>query len=233
MNPNRQKVLDATLQLLAQSGLSGAGLNDVIALSGASRGSLYHFFPGGKQQWVAEALQIYADSFAQGCETAISTAPTVSQRIANVFLFAAKMMKTRNFQSGCPVGAVALDLDDDSEHLRSLCLDIMAQWQHQLAAHLTPLPKAKALALAKMVIACFEGAFMLARLERSTAPLTLAAEQMTTLLEAHIEAVSEGSLPDHARRDCPVSGANDAAGPIGLVQEGRSNRRWRQTGRRR
>jgi TetR/AcrR family transcriptional regulator, lmrAB and yxaGH operons repressor len=190
MNPNRQKVLDAALQLLAQSGLSGAGLNDVIALSGASRGSLYHFFPDGKQQWVAEALQIYADTFAEGCEHAISKASTVSLGIANVFLFAAKMMKARDFKSGCPVGAVVLDLDSDSEPLRVLCLSIMARWERQLAAHLTPLPEAKALALAKVIIACFEGAFMLARLERSTMPLTLAAEQMTNLLEAHIETYS-------------------------------------------
>jgi TetR/AcrR family transcriptional repressor of lmrAB and yxaGH operons len=190
MNPNRQKVLDATLQLLAESGLSGAGLNDVIALSGASRGSLYHFFPDGKQQWVAEALQIYADAFADGCENAISKAPAVSQGVANVFLFAAKMMKARDFRSGCPVGAVVLDLNNDSESLRVLCLSIMAQWQQRLAAHMTPLPEAKALALAKMIIACFEGAFMLARLERSTAPLTLAAEQMAILLEAQLATFS-------------------------------------------
>jgi TetR/AcrR family transcriptional regulator, lmrAB and yxaGH operons repressor len=190
MNPNRQKVLDTALQLLAQSGLSGAGLNDVIALSGTSRGSLYHFFPNGKQQWVAEALQIYADTFEEGCEKAIDKAPTISQGIANIFLFAAKMMKSRDFQSGCPVGAVVLDLDNNSEPLRELCLSIMAQWQHQLAAHLTPLPEAKALALAKMIIACFEGAFMLARLERSTSPLTLAADQMIALLEANLATVS-------------------------------------------
>jgi hypothetical protein len=52
------------------------------------------------------------------------------------------------------------------------------------------MPEAKALALAKMIIACFEGAFMLARLERSTAPLTLAAEQIATLLEAQLATVS-------------------------------------------
>ena len=183
MNLNRQKVLDATLQLLAKSGLSGAGLNDVIALSGTSRGSLYHFFPDGKAQWVTEALRMYADTFSGSAEAAIAKAPSVSQGVASIFLFAAKMMKSSDFQSGCPVGAVVLDLHSDNEALRLVCLDIMAQWEQQLAAHFAPLPAAQALSLAKMVISCFEGAFMLARLERSTAPLTLAAQQMTLLID--------------------------------------------------
>jgi len=39
MKPNRHKPLDGALPLLAQLGLSGVGLNNVIALSGTSRGS--------------------------------------------------------------------------------------------------------------------------------------------------------------------------------------------------
>lgn len=190
MNPNRQNILDATLQLLAQSGLSGAGLNDVIALSGASRGSLYHYFPGGKQQWVTEALHLYAEAFSAACEAALAKAPTVAHGIADIFQFAAKMMKAREYRSGCPVGAVVLDLDADSEPLRAVCLDIVARWQQQLAGHFAPLPAAQALSLAKMVIASFEGAFMFARLERSPAPLVLAAEQMGLLLEAQFKAAS-------------------------------------------
>lgn len=186
MHANRQKVLDAAVDLLSRSGLSGAGLNDLIALSGTPRGSLYHFFPNGKEQWVTEALRLYASSFSAGCDAAIAKAPSVTQGIANIFHFAARMMKARDFQSGCPVGAVVLDLDSESEALRAVCLDIMGQWQRQLAGHLSALPATQALAVSKMVIACFEGAFMLARLERSTAPLTLAAEQVTSLLESHL-----------------------------------------------
>lgn len=193
MNANRQKVLDATVQLLSQSGLSGAGLNDVIALSGASRGSLYHFFPDGKVQWVTEALRMYAQAFSVASQAAITKAPTVPQGVANIFLFAAKMMKARNFQSGCPVGAVVLDLHSENEALRLVCLEIMAQWEQQLADHFAPLPAAQALSLAKMVIACFEGAFMLARLERSAQPLTLAAQQMTVLLETLLHSKSPSS----------------------------------------
>lgn len=188
MNPNRQKVLDAALKLLAQSGLSGAGLNDVIALSGASRGSLYHFFPGGKHQWVSEALRQYAETFSAGCEVAIAKAPSLSQGIANIFRYAAKMMEARNYQSGCPVGAVVLDIDSESEAMRAVCLEIMAQWQQQIVGHLSALPHSKAKALAKMVIASFEGAFMLARLERSSAPLMLGAEQIALLLDAQLTA---------------------------------------------
>ena len=52
----RARLLDATLDLVEAGGYSGAGLNQVIAASGAPRGSLYFHFPGGKDQLVGEAL---------------------------------------------------------------------------------------------------------------------------------------------------------------------------------
>ena len=38
-----------TLDLLRRGGLSGAGINQVVAASRAPKGSVYHYFPWGKQ----------------------------------------------------------------------------------------------------------------------------------------------------------------------------------------
>src|SRR5690348_8628683 len=53
----RDRLMDATQELIEAGGYSGAGLNQVIAASGAPRGSLYFHFPDGKDQLVGESLR--------------------------------------------------------------------------------------------------------------------------------------------------------------------------------
>ena len=56
----RSRMLDATIALMRRSGLSGAGINEIVRESGAPKGSVYHFFPDGKRQIAAEALAGYS-----------------------------------------------------------------------------------------------------------------------------------------------------------------------------
>ncbi|MGW2194815.1 TetR/AcrR family transcriptional regulator [Streptosporangium sp. NPDC001682] len=53
----RGRLLDATQDLIEGGGYFEAGLNRVIAASGAPRGSLYFHFPGGKDHLVAESVR--------------------------------------------------------------------------------------------------------------------------------------------------------------------------------
>jgi len=50
-------MLEATAQLVRERGYSGTSLNDILAASGAPRGSLYHHFPGGKDELVTEVTR--------------------------------------------------------------------------------------------------------------------------------------------------------------------------------
>jgi hypothetical protein len=151
------------------------------------RGSLYHYFLNDKQQWVTDALFADAKNFSTNCESTIAKASTVAQGIARTFKIVGKgKTKARNYQSGYSLGSVVVDLNDNSEALRVIGPDIMAKWQQQLAGHFAPPPTIQALALAKMVIACFEGVLMRPRLERSSTPLRLALEQISLLLDRRL-----------------------------------------------
>ena len=72
----RADMLRAATRLLRQGGLAAAGINQIVAESGAPKGSLYHFFPDGKTQIAREALSAYRDAAveryrarAQGCRS--------------------------------------------------------------------------------------------------------------------------------------------------------------------
>ena len=47
---SRVSMISSAAALIGAHGLSGTSFSDVLADSGAPRGSIYHHFPGGKRQ---------------------------------------------------------------------------------------------------------------------------------------------------------------------------------------
>ena len=43
----RGQMSEAAIVLMTQSGLTGAGINQILVRSDAPKGSLYYYFPGG------------------------------------------------------------------------------------------------------------------------------------------------------------------------------------------
>jgi AcrR family transcriptional regulator len=52
----RDRMIDGAIRLLAQQGLQATSFAEVLELTGAPRGSVYHHFPGGKDQLVGAAV---------------------------------------------------------------------------------------------------------------------------------------------------------------------------------
>ena len=59
--PAREAMLDSAITLFRERGVAATSLRDVVAHSGAPRGSIYHHFPGGKAQLAEEATQRAGD----------------------------------------------------------------------------------------------------------------------------------------------------------------------------
>ncbi|MGE0736353.1 MAG: TetR family transcriptional regulator C-terminal domain-containing protein [Alphaproteobacteria bacterium] len=187
MNTMRDRILRATQRLLGESGLAGAALNHLIAASGAPRGSLYHYFPGGKAQWVGEALVAYGDYFAARAGSFLQRPGTAAENIEALFAdFAARMAKA-DYKAGCPVGAVILDLTSEADSLRPICQSILEAWQAQLVARLDVIPEPRRAPLARFVLTSFEGASMMARVERNNAPFLEAGALIRRLIEAEMK----------------------------------------------
>jgi TetR/AcrR family transcriptional repressor of lmrAB and yxaGH operons len=56
MTAARDQILQATGVLLEKQGCHATGLNEIIRESGAPKGSLYYYFPDGKDQLISEAV---------------------------------------------------------------------------------------------------------------------------------------------------------------------------------
>lgn len=186
MTTTRDRILRSAQTLLARSGLGGAGLNQLIASSGAPRGSLYHYFPNGKEQWVGEALAAYSEYFLDTSRRLLAEAPSLGAGIEAVLAMLAQQLAKTGHSGGCPVGAVILDLDADTPALRSACQHIVDAWQAELAGRFGSLPEARRHELAQFVLMTLEGALMLARLRQNGEPLAIAGRVLHDYLDQQL-----------------------------------------------
>jgi len=182
----RDRMVDAAIAGMRTSGLAGAGINQVIAASGAPKGSLYHYFPGGKLQLAREALERFGEQQLQDLQAGLRGDTPPDQKIKRVFARMAKGLAAEDFRSGCAVAGVALDLDEDAAALGPLCSELMETWAQTVAAALEPIPLARRLTLARFVVTAFEGALIQARAARSAQRVLEAGELVAALIRAEL-----------------------------------------------
>lgn len=161
----------AAIKLLRQSGLSGAGINQVIAESGAPKGSLYYYFPRGKSDLVETALQSFGAAVRENFASSVGRAGPAADKLERLFEAAAGRMQEASYSQGCAVAAVVLDLDEEATAFASTCREIFHGWQQAIAAGLGDIDARDRDRFAQFVIAALEGALILSRAERSTEPL--------------------------------------------------------------
>jgi len=106
----------------------------------------------------------------------------IARKIESLFGDAAKNVEASAFMKGCPVAAVTLDLDRDSERLRDVCRTIFMTWQDIIASGLDEVPKAKRREVAELILAALEGALILARTEATKDPLLRAGKALGGVL---------------------------------------------------
>jgi len=67
----RDRILDAAVDVFARKGYHGAGVEDIVAASGTSKGAFYHYF-ASKQAIFLMLMDDLAGVIEQGVESAIS-----------------------------------------------------------------------------------------------------------------------------------------------------------------
>src|SRR5579871_1395425 len=181
-------MIERTAVLLAKKGLQGASFSEILEASGAPRGSLYHHFPGGKDELVLAALE-HAASQALSVLDRLSGKP--AREVAEAFLSLWRSVLARSdFSAGCAV--VAVTVAAESEELRARAADILRAWREKLALLFAAsgLPKKKSRALAVNLVAACEGAVILARAEHSFEPFDLVASEQLAMVEAAAKSAS-------------------------------------------
>lgn len=162
-----------TARLMSRRGYAAVGLNEIVAKSGAPKGSLYHHFPEGKEQLAAEAIAWSAGLFATTLEQEIERAASMAEAIGNVAERVAGWMERSGFKDGSPITIVAVETGAFVETLRLACSAGYEAWTDLIAQGLQNEGKGarEAADLALWAIASIEGAIILSRIQKSAEPL--------------------------------------------------------------
>jgi TetR/AcrR family transcriptional repressor of lmrAB and yxaGH operons len=174
----RTRMIEATVEALRQQGVAGMSFTEVLRSSGAARGAIYHHFPGGKAQLVAEAATRNGHDVRAHLAELRGDSPSA---VVEAFLAAVRPVALASAcGSGCAVAAVTVGADDT---LREVAAAAFAAWVDQLAERLTAsgLPPDEATDLAATLVTLLEGAQVLCRAAGSIEPFDRAARTATRL----------------------------------------------------
>ncbi|MEV6901857.1 TetR/AcrR family transcriptional regulator [Amycolatopsis sp. NPDC051372] len=176
MTGTKDRILAAGAELFRRGGYTGTGVKQIVEKASAPFGSLYHFFPGGKEQLAEEVIRTSGMEYAQLFDVFISPAPDLVAGIEAFFASGVTTLMETDYVEGCPIATVALEVATTSEPLRQATADVFTAWIDAgtagFAAFGLPAEQGRVLTIA--LITSLEGAFVLARSMRSPDPMAVA-----------------------------------------------------------
>jgi TetR/AcrR family transcriptional regulator, lmrAB and yxaGH operons repressor len=182
----RDRMIEATVTALQHHGVAGMSFTEVLRESGAARGAIYHHFPGGKLQLVAQA----AEHNSLQVREHLARLPTHSPAaVLDAFLAAIRpVVQASADGGGCAVAAITVDASLPSgaqdPDLRRIADMAFCGWTEQLAERLTSagLEPERAADLAATLIVLLEGAHVLCRASGDLEPFDRVARTATRLV---------------------------------------------------
>lgn len=184
MTDSRAKIIEASIDLLRGRGYAGTGINDIVRLSGAPKGSVYHYFPQGKTQIVSEALEGYARSVSEFIESAAVQAADPVLKVQALFEAFATRAEQSGCERSCAVGAVSLDLTSGMEGLRDQAKATLEIWITAIAGALAVGDAPVSRSFAGLVLTCIEGAYVRSRAEQTGEAFREAGRWLQVCLQA-------------------------------------------------
>jgi len=188
----KDRIIDTTAELFRRQGYAGTGIKQILAAANAPFGSLYHFFPGGKEQLGAETIRSSGRLYAELFATIAAQAPDVPTAVGDFFSGAARTLIETDYADACPIATVALDVASTNEQLRVATAEVFESWIGGAAAYFAQagIPRERARELALSMLCLLEGAFVFCRAMRSVAPLQIAGASAVAAVNEALAQVS-------------------------------------------
>jgi TetR/AcrR family transcriptional repressor of lmrAB and yxaGH operons len=180
-------MIDAAVDGLRRHGVAGTSFTEVLEASGAARGAIYHHFPGGKVQLVAEA----ASANAEDVRVTLLALPgdTPLQLVRSFLEVVRPVVQASASGSGCAVAAVTLGADVADRRLGDVARAAFESWTNALAERLigAGMTANDATELATTLLILLEGAHVLTRADGSVEPFDRAARTMLALVRTRYD----------------------------------------------
>ncbi|HEY8871098.1 MAG TPA: TetR/AcrR family transcriptional regulator [Candidatus Limnocylindrales bacterium] len=179
---SRARMVRSAASLIRTRGVSATSFSDVLADSGAPRGSIYHHFPHGKEQLAGDAIRWTSERVvARQRACPATTASGVLDCFIDMWR---QVVLASHGAAGCVVAGVAIDTAAAEPGLLDVVRATFRSWIETLTSQLQAVgvPAARAAPIATATVAAMEGALILCRAEGGSGPLETVAEELMRLL---------------------------------------------------
>jgi TetR/AcrR family transcriptional regulator, lmrAB and yxaGH operons repressor len=189
----RERILAASTELFRHRGYAGTGLKAVVASSRAPYGSLYHFFPGGKEELGVAAITSSGAMYRALVESFYPEGVDLVVATREFFKGAAQVLEgATDYADACPIATIALEIASTSEPMRIAASEAFESWLAILQRRLVEagVDDVPAREVAVELFCAMEGAFLLCRTNRSTEAMEITGRSATRAVEAALRSVT-------------------------------------------
>jgi TetR/AcrR family transcriptional regulator, lmrAB and yxaGH operons repressor len=161
----KERFLQTSRQLFQQQGYHGTGLNQILALSQAPKGSFYHHFPQGKAQLAAESIELAGAELEEMIKACMLRAASPEEAVTAFVRKIAKWFKNSGYSAGCPITSVLLDTVPEDALTSKACREVFSRWLSLWQSYFEKngLTASDAEYLATSLVIGLEGAWILSR----------------------------------------------------------------------
>lgn len=184
---HRKSLIWAAARLFRRQGYAGTGLSDILTTSGAPRGSLYYYFPGGKEEIGAAAVDAAGGLVSDTLRKLAADAESPGGFLLEYVGLLVGWLSASGFRDGCPITTTLLEMAPDSVPITAAGRTAFATWQQIVTDLLCRhgWNDRDAAAAACTVIAGLEGALLMARVEGNARALQTTGDALARMLERH------------------------------------------------
>ncbi|WP_373487936.1 TetR/AcrR family transcriptional regulator [Blastomonas sp.] len=185
MHPTRQRLVLVATRLFQQRGLHAVGLNEILALAEAPKGSLYHHFPGGKQELAEACIARIASATFAAIDAAQASGIDITRFLQQLSADTGKWLEDTSWCDGSLLAVIGQEEGGQDSAVGDAVRIAYQRIEMRLAKWLIVegVAVTRARDIAATIIAAHEGALVLARSRRDAAPLKLVADMLSELIE--------------------------------------------------
>lgn len=178
----KDKLIKTTADVIQSKGYFGTGINKILEITKVPKGSLYHHFPKGKDDLICEAIKYSGKVELEKYSTLASGKNSAEEVFIAIIDNLVDQLLNSNFEKGCPIATVALEVSTNNEKIRTVCSDVFNLMQGRLAAFLRLANESNAHQKAKTFLTFLEGAYILTKVHKNVAHLENMKEQIKIIL---------------------------------------------------
>ncbi|MER0244806.1 TetR/AcrR family transcriptional regulator [Streptomyces sp. HSW2009] len=182
----RARIIRAASALMQRQGYDGTGIKQIAQQAQATLGSVYHFFPGGKQELAVAAIHHGDREFAEELSAALDADDDPAAALTALCQDLAAGLAASDWPAGCPITATALGPAGRAPDIQAAAAAAFARWRALVHTKLRTagIPDPAAHDLAHLTISTIEGAELSAQVSQSTEPLEIAGRYLAQLVRA-------------------------------------------------